>query len=34
LSLLANIVMASNTAKMQAIFDRWARAEMVRYRRN
>ena len=25
LSLLANIVMAWNTAKMQAIFDRWAR---------
>jgi Tn3 transposase DDE domain len=24
LSLLANIVMAWNTAKMQAIFDRWA----------
>lgn len=25
LNLLANIVMAWNTAKMQAIFDRWAR---------
>jgi hypothetical protein len=25
LSLLANIVMAWNTAKMQAIFDRWAK---------
>jgi Tn3 transposase DDE domain len=25
LSLLANLVMAWNTAKMQAIFDRWAR---------
>ncbi len=25
LSLLANIVMAWNTAKMQAIFDQWAR---------
>jgi hypothetical protein len=24
LSLLANVVMAWNTAKMQAIFDRWA----------